>query len=244
MNKRRRVVLTREAPHNDELATALSAHVRVSEVELTRTQFRSLADVTDDLGGLIERGLFQTVAVTSRRAARYVDAALAVATVDARVAVVGASTRDAVVAQSPHAAQRIMTPPQISNAAGLGAVIDRGPVLALGAEQARSELVDALGEKGLTSESVICYRTVAAPLSRRKRRRLQRADIVVIFAPSAWESAKTTVGPHTHVVAVGETTADAVRRDHAALSIAESPRRDDVLALILQLSGAQQRAVG
>lgn len=244
MNSRCRVVLTREATRNRELATALANDARIVEVPLTTTEFRTTEEITRELNSLSHQGQYQTVAVTSARAARFVPVALLFASPDARVAVVGRATREAVLAVDGIDAQRVVDVPASPDSASLAKTIERGPVLFLRAQRVGTDLADVLAAKNMELDSIVCYQTLERHLNFSDRRRLRRAEIVVISAPSAWAVARRYVRTETLIVVSGDTTADAVLVDHALVRVAASPHVSDVAELVRQLSATQHRAVG
>jgi uroporphyrinogen-III synthase len=230
---KKRVVLTREAPLNDELAAALRGQARVRVVELTETEFRLPTLVAAELSERPLRSKYQTVAVTSARAAPYAVLALSFAAPDAVLAAVGKSTLQRLGAEGALKNDRVISVPDESNAAALGELIDRGPVLALTADSPRPELRAAVSEKGLVYDSVVCYSTVQVMPTRAQRRRLHRAHVVVIAAPSAWRVARLDVNERATIVTLGVSTASEVRRDHPRVRIANSTDMADVIREVL-----------
>jgi uroporphyrinogen-III synthase len=206
------VVLTREPPRNDELRLQLDASAEVYEVPLTRTLFRSAGDVQRDLAACENDGAFVILAVTSARSASYVRLALSHCLDGAPVAVVGAATAAAtreLLGESCH----IDVAPDAS-ALALARTLDRGPVLSIGAREARRELADDLQRRGITCESVPCYETQAVELTDQQRDLVSKADVIVVAAPSAWAQIDNVVSTSTRVVTIGPTTFDAVATTH------------------------------
>lgn len=230
---KKRVALTREPPFNDELRDALSSTVRITEIPLTRTVYCSHTIIVDELASHPRRDTFATLAITSARAAQYLECALAFAADDAVVAVLGRATMNAVLAAGAVSADRVVALAQEENAAALGALIERGPVLALSANNPRPELRTAVLAKGLVFDEVVCYSTQSVELTKSERRGLRRAQVVVIGAPSAWNVARHEVSPHAVVVTWGETTASAVRADHAVVRVAKSSDPANVADAVL-----------
>jgi uroporphyrinogen-III synthase len=104
--------------------------------------------------------------------------------------------------------------------ASLAGVVEGSPVLMVGARESREELPAALVARGLVVTRVAAYDTVALAVDDGAAWALARADVVVIAAPSAWGVARQYVSSAAWVVVPGQTTADAVRRDHARVVVA------------------------
>ncbi len=213
------VVLTREPPRNDVLRQELEDLAQVREVPLTRTSWRARDDVARELAGFVTEEKWGTVVVTSPRSVTYVDLALSLAQVEADLGAVGATTAAALRLSRLDVGHRVLTPVEPTGAE-LARVLERGPVVILGAEQSRPELARVLDERGLSSLTIPCYRTVSQVLSRRQRRDLHAADVVVIAAPSAWRAAAAEIRHDTMIVAMGDTTADEVRATHDRVVVA------------------------
>jgi uroporphyrinogen-III synthase len=161
---------------------------------------------------------YATVAITSARAARYLPSVLDQCANDAVIAVVGPATHAAVLAAGvgDHA---IVGGPAAIDAAALATVINRGPVLHLGAATPRAELADGVAMRGLSFTHVTCYSTRPRVLDGLEQEKLNLGDIIAISAPSAWQVAKEHVRTSTMIVVPGATTADAVRADHERVQL-------------------------
>ena len=231
-----RVVLTREPPLNDELAAALRGRAKVRVVSLTTTEFRNPTLVAAELSRHPMRGKFETIAVTSARAAPYAAMALTFAAPNAVLGAVGKATLERLTAEGAVQPGRTISVPDDANAAALGELIERGPVLALTADTPRPELRSAVAEKGLFYDAVVCYNTVIVVPDRAQQRQLRKADVVVIAAPSAWRAAREDVRADATVVTLGATTAGAVRMDHANVRVANSTQLVDVVLEVLGAS--------
>ena len=218
------VVLTREVGHNDSLRAWLGDGLVVREVPLTETHFLDPSSVAHSVASLEDYGRFESLVITSARTSLYVDLARAALANDADIFSVGAATTQVLVhhgltprAQSP------------SRALDLSPLITRGPVLFLGASDAREELADDLGSRGLGVSLVACYETRPAALRAEDRDVLEVADVVLIGAPSAWSVARELVAASTWVIVPGVTTGEVVRRDHQRVLEGWGPALGDVV---------------
>lgn len=206
------VVVTREAGRNAELVEWIGDAADVLEAPLTRTELRDVDEVSREIAAGAPYG---SLVVTSSRAAPYLAAALAALAPGAPVYAVGPATADALRA----AGARVSSVGD-GGAASLADAVEGSPVLMVGAREAREELPAALGARGLVVTRVAAYDTVALAVDDGAAWALARADAVVIAAPSAWAVARRYLSSAAWVVVPGETTADAVRRDHARVVVA------------------------
>jgi uroporphyrinogen-III synthase len=221
------VVLTREAGFNGPLREWIGAAGDVVEAPLTSTAFCSVGDVAREVVATGLSGQFAALVVTSVRARRYVAAAVAALREGARIFSVGPSTTRMLVEEG------VVADAQSSGSAqDLADLITEGPVLYVGAREARPELAEALSLKGVTVVPVVAYETVAEAVNDDVAWLLARADVVVVGAPSAWSVARTYVSSSSWVVVPGETTAAEVRRDHARVVEAWGPGLGDVLGAL------------
>ncbi|MFI5035034.1 MAG: uroporphyrinogen-III synthase [Acidimicrobiales bacterium] len=218
------VVLTREAGYNDELRWWVGDVGDVVEAPLTTTAYREVDEVAREIDATGLAGTFSELVVSSVRARRYVAAARATLRPGGRVLSVGPSTTRmlgeegvTVAAESP------------GRADDLAVEIAEGPVLFVGARDARVELPEALAAKGVIAVAVVAYETVALEIGEDVAWLLARADVVVIGAPSAWAVARTYVGSTAWVVVPGATTGSVVRRDHVRVIEAWGEGLRDVL---------------
>jgi uroporphyrinogen-III synthase len=203
------VVVTREAGKNGELRSWLPPDATVLEVPLTRTTYLDGDDVRAALDASPYTGEYRSLVVTSERSVAYVDDGLRVSAPDVEVYSVGPRTS---LALSTH---HVSSVPGEGSAASLAQHIVQGPVLILGATTMREELPDALRDKGLEVVMIACYETVGLSLTTSDVEALRGAGAIVIGAPSAWAVAREHVSKDTWVVVPGESTAAAVRIDHA-----------------------------
>lgn len=222
------VVLTREPPRNDGLRAALDHIARVVEVPLTSTSLRARDDVARAVRDVAPP---RWIVVTSSRAAPFVPDARA-AWPDAAVAAVGRITASALAAATV-ADVRV---PAIEGASAVAAMIDVGPVLSMGASDSRPELSTALTSRGIACTHVACYDTVPSTLDGLAHEELSLGDVIVITAPSAWTIAGPSIRRAATVVVTGDTTADAVRQDHANVVVAS---RDDLARTVTELVTAR-----
>ena len=184
------VVLTREAGFNEEVRRWVGRAGDVVEAPLTVTAFRDVEDVRRDIAATGLTGRFAALVVTSARSREYVPAALAALADDGRVYGVGPATSRMLEAEGVAVAGIAE-----SGAEDLAALIDVGPVLHVGARDARPELAEALEAKGVTVVPVVAYETVAVAVDDDVAWLLARADVVVIAAPSSWSSRAPTSAP-------------------------------------------------
>ena len=229
------VVLTREAPLNDELHERLKDLADVLEVPLSVTRYAAEAAVASAIASSSADGTFATLALTSARSARYAPVALGHCARDAVVAVVGEKTAAAVRSACPGA--RVVVSNE-STARDLAAVIEQGPVLALGARDPRPELAEVLDERGIELVRVACYETTPAVLDIEGREAIASADVVVIAAPSAWEIARFLVSRDATIVVTGETTFAAVASTHERVVNADGDLAGAVVAALAGDGGA------
>src|SRR5664280_840615 len=201
------VALTRERGHNDLLRTWLGADVDVREVPLTETHFLEHETVAHELASLENYGSFASLVITSARAREYLDLALAALGYDADVFSVGPATSQVLIAHgvTPRAQSS-------SRALDLAPLIVKGPVLFLGASQAREELADDLSARGYDVALVACYETLSVTLSEH-----DAAVARELVNPSAW------------VIVPGVTTGDVVRSDHERVLEGWGPALGDVV---------------
>ena len=203
------IVLTREHGRNDNLRAWLPADAVVREVPATETNYFDETVVRASCAALPASVCFETLVVTSARAARYVAAVHERLCDDHECFSVGASTTTALAQCGVRAGVQSSGP-----ALDLARQVARGPVLLLGAASSRDELGAVLRDRGLTVESVACYETRPVDLDDDARRALGDADVVFVGAPSAWRVVAPLVDARAWVVVPGPTTADSVRHDH------------------------------
>jgi uroporphyrinogen-III synthase len=218
------VALTREVGHNDALRTWLGADVDVREVPLTETHFLEHETVAHELASLENYGRFASLVITSARTSEYLELARAALGNDADVFSVGPATSQVLVCHgvTPRAQSS-------SRALELAPLIVKGPVLFLGASQAREELADDLSARGYDVAIVACYETLPVALSEHDAAVLHDADVVLIGAPSAWAVARELVNPSTWVIVPGVSTGDVVRSDHERVLEGWGPALGDVV---------------
>jgi len=222
------VVLTREPPRNDVLRDSLADVARVREVPVTTTTYLAPDAVERAVASVAVGGAFGTIVATSARAATFVTAAARYAVADYDLGAIGATTTAALRAEGVASDRRVLVPERPSGR-DLGLMIERGPVLILGAAEMRDELAATLAERSLVSHHVPCYRTSPVQLTRRQRHYLHAGDIVVIAAPSAWRVASREVRADAVVVAIGGTTAHEVEREHTKVVVASPENLADVV---------------
>lgn len=203
-----KVVLTREAGHNETLRAFVPEASSVLEVPLTATTYYDTADVAASLASRAET-VFRSLVVTSARSERYLELVAKALAPDAEVFSVGAASTRALashglraIAEAEHGAEE------------LGAFITKGPVLVLGAKVMRGELGERLDKSGLRIEHLACYETVGVTPDEAGAAALRDADVVFIGAPSAWRIAQAFIATSTWVVVPGATTGGEVRARH------------------------------
>lgn len=204
-----RVVLTREAGHNTDLASWVPEGASLDEVPLTETRFFEGDTVLATLRGDDLYGQYRALVVTSARTALYVALAREALGEGGTVLSVGSATARALEDEDVE-----VDLAGSGGALGLAPSIPEGPVLLLGATQMRDELANTLRDRGLVVTTLACYETVPAILDVEDERRLREADAVFIGAPSAWRVAKPYVADATWVVVPGATTATEVKFTH------------------------------
>ncbi|HEV2427374.1 MAG TPA: uroporphyrinogen-III synthase [Acidimicrobiales bacterium] len=205
-------VVTREAGRNSDLAKWIGDAADVVEAPLTRTEYRDVDEVAREIQSGAPYG---ALVVTSSRAGAYLDAALAALEKGARVYAVGPATAQVLAARGAAVAAV-----GEGGAESLADVVEGSSVLVVGARESREELPAALVARGLVVTRVAAYDTVAMPVDDGVAWALARADVVVVAAPSTWSVARAYVGSGAWVVVPGETTAAAVRKDHARVVVA------------------------
>jgi uroporphyrinogen-III synthase len=208
-----RLVLTRE--DNGQWAMPLAAHFEVLVLPVTMTRWIPEADVRHALTLRHPR----TIGVTSARGAQAAFWAHELFP-DAPVLAIGPTTAAALTALSVPVAG-VADP---STARDLAMLVDEGPVLVPGAADPLRDLDEALAARGVTIERVTAYETVPVPLDDEARHALGGADIAVVAAPSAWMCIEPFVPASTLVVAIGPTTAAAVRQRHARTRVGATPQ--------------------
>ncbi|MDE3064106.1 MAG: uroporphyrinogen-III synthase [Acidobacteriota bacterium] len=221
------IVLTREAGMNAQLREWVGDAGDVVEAPLTRTAYREVTEVAREIEASGLAGAFASLVVTSARVEPYVATALAALAEGAEVFSVGPATTQMLQGQGARVAAE-----STSRAQRLEDDITRGPVLFVGARDPREELPRALADKGLVVVPVVAYETVAVEVDEDVAWLLARADVVVIGAPSAWSVARTYVASSSWVVVPGETTAEAVRHDHARVVVAWGEGLGEVLGTL------------
>jgi uroporphyrinogen-III synthase len=137
------VVLTREAGHNDVQRAWLPDDAVVLEVPLTTTRFFSPEEVARKLESCEHRGSFTALVVTSARAADYVAGARRALASGAQIVVVGPATARALADRGIEVSAEAS-----SRAIEIAELIERGPVLQLGASEIRDELGFELSARG------------------------------------------------------------------------------------------------
>jgi uroporphyrinogen-III synthase len=204
------VVVTREDGRNDTVMAWLPPGVTVEEVPLTTTMYFDPDDVRVAVASSPSNGMFRSLIVTSERSADYAHIALNASTSDVEVFVVGSTTSKALTTRG------IRVDAQGDGTADtLAPHVSRGPVLVLGAQTMRDELLSILREKGLEVVTIACYATVGLTLDVSDAAVVHSADVIFIGAPSAWKVAGEHVQRDAWVVVPGATTGAAVRIDHA-----------------------------
>ena len=204
-----RVVVTRELGHNETLKSWLPEGASVSEVPLTTTRYLDAQEVLSNLRASENYGAFGSLVVTSARTALYVALAREALAKGGSVLSVGTETARALENEDVE-----VDVVGESGAIDLAPHITAGPVLILGAATMRDALPTALGEHGITVETLTCYETLPAVLSPEDEAALGAADVVFIGAPSAWLVASAHVSDASWVVVPGTTTRDAVKKSH------------------------------
>jgi len=222
------VVLTREPPRNDVVRERIVDIARVREVPLTTTTYVNGDEFERAMASAATGGEFATIVATSARAATFVSAAARYAVAGYDLGAVGATTAAALRAGGVARERRVLVPERPSGR-DLGLMLERGPVLILGAAEMREELAATLTQRSLVSHHVTCYRTNPARLTRRQRHYLHAGAIVVIAAPSAWRVASREVRADAVVVAIGATTAHEVEREHTKVVVASPENLADVV---------------
>ena len=208
------VALTRELGHNEELRDWVGDRAEMVEIPLTRTRFRAVHEVADELGAATRSSRFHSLVLTSARSERYLDLARSAVADDAEVFSVGPSTSEVL-----RRAGWSVTHEEPGRALGLAPLISLAPVLILGAVAGREELPRALRQRGLETVVVECYETVAEPLEQEDFDVVRRADVIFVGAPSAWRVIRDVVSDSAWILVPGETTRDEVRLTHSRVLI-------------------------
>jgi uroporphyrinogen-III synthase len=212
------VVLTREDGYNELLRQWLPVNVTVAEVPLTTTNYLELDDVESSLHYLPHYDSYRYLVVSSPRSARYIRGARAALGANGRVLAVGPDT-----AQSLRDLGVVVDGESKAGAIDLVPLINRGPVLMVGASIMRDELPNALNEAGIEVTRLACYETVPVVLTKSDEQHLREADVVFIGAPSAWQVGASLIREETLVVVPGPTTGHEVRRSHERVLEAWGP---------------------
>jgi uroporphyrinogen-III synthase len=196
-----KVLVTRPAAQAHALSDALRA-ARFDVVEQPLLEVEPLSDDPIDVAG------YDYVVVTSANGAR--ELARRASGRPARIAAIGPGTADAL----EQAGLRADLVAPVHTQEGLVAVFPQPPgrVLFVGAEDARSHLVDALG-----ADFLPVYRTVELGVDE-----LADADVVLLASASA-ARAYANAGGRGPAISIGpQTTAAARERDIAVVAEAES----------------------
>jgi uroporphyrinogen-III synthase len=228
------VVVTRDAGRCGELATLLAAHgARVVALPLTRTR---AADPADLVRGTRIVGPGDTVVVASARAAEAL-AAAGVRNLAARVIAVGAATAEALVAAGVAAT---VEQPARADAIGLAEHVlaadpRPGRVVWPRAASGREEGIERLRAAGVAVDAPVAYHTEATPaddpaLGEGLAAIIgARAAVIAFYAPSQVDALIALLGgapalAAARLVAIGETTADALRAHGARVdAVAATP---------------------
>lgn len=235
--RRFRVVVTRDATRVAPLATRLAGQGGdVVAVAITRTEVAP-PDAWADLVARVARiDDYDAVVVASANAADALARALGEARVRiARAIAVGAATADA-LGRHGIAADVAARPDAIGVA---DEVLGRGArrVLWPRAEGGREEGIERLRAGGVSVDAPVAYRTVTADPGN-ARAALEGADVVCVYAPSQ-VAALAELGlldllGGAAVVAIGETTAAALRaRGIAVAAVPASPDPDAMASAII-----------
>ena len=136
-----------------------------------------------------------------------------------RVAVVGGAT----AARVESLGWQITAVASVPSAAGLGASLPVDPgdrVIAPVAELASTDLLDALTDRGITTEVVTAYRTIAPEISAADGERIAASDVIVVTAPSVIDRLVHLLGAEVSpaLVAIGPTSAAAIERHGLAVA--------------------------
>ena len=196
-----RVLVTRPAAQANALSDALRAE-GFDVVEQPLLDVESLSDEPIDVGG------YDYVVVTSSNGAR--ELARRATGRPAHIAAIGPGTADALAAAGFHA--DLVAP--VHTQEGLVEAFPESPgrVVFVGAEDARTHLVDALG-----AEFVPAYRTVELAVGE-----LREADVVLLASASA-ARAYANAGGRGPAISIGpQTTAAARERGVEVVAEAES----------------------
>lgn len=222
------IVLTRETGHNEQLRALLPDDAHVLEVPLTTTRYLPVADVERELRADHDYARFAALVVTSPRSSQYLQIAADALGEGAQVLSVGRATTRALVRASI-----TVSAESEGSAAALADVIERGPVLLLGADVVRDELPAALRQRGLRITHLACYETVPVAPDAAGADALRDAQVVFIGAPSAWRAGQAFIGPSTWVVVPGRTTGAEVRATHERVIEGWEPSLRDILATLV-----------
>ncbi len=221
------IVLTRETGHNEQLRSLVPEDAHVVEVPLTTTDYFSVGHVDEELRASRDYGTFAALVVTSPRARDYLEVARDALSPDACVYSVGRATTRLLVGEGI-----TVTGESSGSALELSEIIQRGPVLLLGAGVIRDELPAALHKSGLRIAHVACYETRPVALDGEAVVSLRNADVVFIGAPSAWHVAQEFIAPTTWVVVPGLTTGGEVRATHERVIEGWEPSLRDILTTL------------
>lgn len=101
-------------------------------------------------------------------------------------------------------------------------------------DRRRDELPDLLRKEGVIVHELIVYRTIATP-----HRVARRYDGISFYSPSAVDSffSVNTVAQETPLFAIGETTAEAIRRscsNPVVVGQRENPGKEDLIRLMIE----------
>ena len=203
------MALTRELGRNEQLRVWVGEGADTVEIPLSETVYVDALELERSLA-VASHGSWGSLVITSARAASAAALARVRAASDVELFSVGAATTAAL--------HRVgLEMPRAQSSAGalaLAAQIRRSPVLVLGAKGMRTDLSEALVQRGLEVDVVACYETRALALDEPARAALAGCDVVFVGAPSAWAVARDVVACQTWVVVPGATTAEVVRESH------------------------------
>jgi len=230
---------TRPSGRDDELLELLR-RAGYEAVAVPLTEIHPLPDASVALGAALDECPEATVVVTSASAAPTVAAALREPGQVAVVAI-GAATATALA----DLGIRVTTLEGASSGAELATALLRHgmtSVIHAAAADPRPELGRALVAGGGDYLAVPVYATAPRRLDAEAIRWLQRADLVVLAAPSAAAALVAAVGPGAAVVAIGPTTATAV--ESLGCSVLEVASTPSTAALIEAVRSATEALEG
>jgi uroporphyrinogen-III synthase len=209
-----------------------------SNIEIIEKEFISIKPIVDkelhqQIAAFASRGV-QTIALTSKNAVEVLNLCMHTAdtyfTINWNIFCLSGATRQAVL-DAPLLDSNIAG--EADNAAELAKKIiakDVREIIFFCGNKRRDELPDLLGKAGVSVHEVVLYETLETPVVI-----TSKLDGILFFSPSAAESffSVNQLSDHTVCFAIGNTTAEAIRRFvRNKIITSESPGQEMMLSTV------------